>query len=530
MNREVTFFVQGYAFTRQLPLVFLMAYTFLILNCSAQAPFSNGFEIDYYYRAGKLLQMPDNSIIIFGGASAPIYGMVAKANAEGTVQWAKRFPGVFSNGVLVTSAAATGSNNFIVTVNDDLGNGVYIVKCDVSGNFQWIRKFDFAADVCKVASDGNYLLAGRNNFTGFFLYKLDPSGGLISAKNYSTGWVIYDDADKYIYDVVEHPVGDYFLLMNLGSGVFISRVDSSGAPVWIKKYLDDNWTNGPNSQWGGGKFLLMPDGSLIAAGKKGNNGLLVFRIDKDGNILWSKKYFSSFYAGTRNMFFKPNGDIVIYANANISPQKHVILEIDQTGSLLNAYALKYADYDITPLWIAPNNSGNMLLLQEINDTNSVFGFGKTTIHQTIGNFAGECLTDSVLSFSDSTNVLTSPQSFSIFETNASAPQTTTCLATNHSIVNYNICLDIGVDENTQGEAYNYVFPNPFTTQATITFGREINNATLRLYNLYGQIVLEKDNINGESVQLSHGNLQSGVYVYEVIEKEKSIYAGKAVVY
>ncbi|HLG33298.1 MAG TPA: T9SS type A sorting domain-containing protein [Bacteroidia bacterium] len=75
-----------------------------------------------------------------------------------------------------------------------------------------------------------------------------------------------------------------------------------------------------------------------------------------------------------------------------------------------------------------------------------------------------------------------------------------------------------------------LFPNPFTTHATIKFPGTLHLATFRLYNLYGQLVQEKNNINGESFQLNRETLGSGVYVYEVTEKGKKICGGKAVVY
>jgi len=75
-----------------------------------------------------------------------------------------------------------------------------------------------------------------------------------------------------------------------------------------------------------------------------------------------------------------------------------------------------------------------------------------------------------------------------------------------------------------------IFPNPFTATATITFGEEISAGRLCLYNMFGQMVQEKNNIYGGEIILTRENLGSGVYVYEVTDKEKKICTGKAVVY
>ena len=75
-----------------------------------------------------------------------------------------------------------------------------------------------------------------------------------------------------------------------------------------------------------------------------------------------------------------------------------------------------------------------------------------------------------------------------------------------------------------------IFPNPFTTHATIKFSRELSAACLRVYNMFGEVVVEQRNISGSTLNITRGNLAGGVYVYEVTEKEKKICGGKAVVY
>jgi Secretion system C-terminal sorting domain len=433
-------------------------------------------------------------------------------------------------------------------VNDELASGGLLIKTDISGNFQWVYQFNFAIDVCKVTSDKgavlmlpvfftaaviwyNYLLAGRNGLTGFFLYKVNPSGAVIFRKNYTTGLVMYDDAaDKYMFDVVEYPNGDYFLLINLGPGVFIERVDSSGTPVWLKKYLNDDWTDGTGSLAGGGKLLLMPNGSIMVSGKKPDNGLLVFKIDINGNILWSKSYYSSFPPSPKSAFLNTDGTITLYAHKKTLPKAHILVDIDTSGTLLDAHAIRHTAYSINPLWISSGNNNNKLLLQEIADTNSVFGYGKTSIHQIGISLSNQCLMDSSLSFTDSANVLALPQDLFVFADSAQSPQTIGCIATDHNFLNYNICLDIGIDEDSQAKFALLLFPNPFSTQAMITFGKEIHDATFHLYNLFGQLVQEKNNISGSEIILNRENLGSGVYVFEVIETGNKIYSGKAVVY
>ena len=91
-------------------------------------------------------------------------------------------------------------------------------------------------------------------------------------------------------------------------------------------------------------------------------------------------------------------------------------------------------------------------------------------------------------------------------------------------------LPSGIVNEINNKGRSSLSPNPFTTTATIRFGKEVSGATFSLYNLLGEKVSETSGITAESFQLTRGSLQIGAYVYEVREKDKSICRGKAVVY
>ena len=82
-----------------------------------------------------------------------------------------------------------------------------------------------------------------------------------------------------------------------------------------------------------------------------------------------------------------------------------------------------------------------------------------------------------------------------------------------------------------------IFPNPFTTHATIKFSHQLTSACLRVYNMFGELVVEQRNISGSTLTLTRGNLAGGVYVYEVWDpegngagKSQKVCAGKAIIY
>jgi len=76
---------------------------------------------------------------------------------------------------------------------------------------------------------------------------------------------------------------------------------------------------------------------------------------------------------------------------------------------------------------------------------------------------------------------------------------------------------------TQSLANNKVYYN--TKQQAIIIDANLlkQNLTLELYNTQGQIIL-KTSINNNSVSLS--NLQSGMYLYRLLQNDKEVYSGK----
>jgi hypothetical protein len=75
-----------------------------------------------------------------------------------------------------------------------------------------------------------------------------------------------------------------------------------------------------------------------------------------------------------------------------------------------------------------------------------------------------------------------------------------------------------------------LFPNPFNTSATLTFSTPLHDATLRIYNMYGQMMQQREHVSGREITVQRENLCSGIYIYEVSEAGRKITAGKAVVY
>jgi hypothetical protein len=74
-----------------------------------------------------------------------------------------------------------------------------------------------------------------------------------------------------------------------------------------------------------------------------------------------------------------------------------------------------------------------------------------------------------------------------------------------------------------------IYPNPFSTQTVLRTDDIFKNATVTIYNIYGQTVKQINNISGQEIILHRDNLSSGLYFVRLTEDNKVITADKLVI-
>lgn len=100
----------------------------------------------------------------------------------------------------------------------------------------------------------------------------------------------------------------------------------------------------------------------------------------------------------------------------------------------------------------------------------------------------------------------------------------------YQIDNINVDLIGGVDENSNSVSNSIsVFPNPFSGTTTIQTENQFENATLTVYNTFGQVVKELSGINGKSILISQDNLTSGLYFFRLTQNDELIAEDKLVI-
>ena len=90
--------------------------------------------------------------------------------------------------------------------------------------------------------------------------------------------------------------------------------------------------------------------------------------------------------------------------------------------------------------------------------------------------------------------------------------------------------------NVSGQLQVTVYPNPFSSTTTLSVrtpseqtSEKFKDATLTVYNLFGQQVKEMKNISGQTVTFSRDNLPSGLYFYKLTGNNEIIGTGKLII-
>lgn len=83
--------------------------------------------------------------------------------------------------------------------------------------------------------------------------------------------------------------------------------------------------------------------------------------------------------------------------------------------------------------------------------------------------------------------------------------------------------------SNQASSIINIFPNPFETQATVQFDKNLNDANLLLYNMIGQQIKEIKNISGTSYSIQRDDLPSGIYFISLMQDNMLITTKRIVI-
>lgn len=97
------------------------------------------------------------------------------------------------------------------------------------------------------------------------------------------------------------------------------------------------------------------------------------------------------------------------------------------------------------------------------------------------------------------------------------------------IYKLNSDLVLSVSEHSNRNSGVEIFPNPFSTRTTLQSDNIFKDATLTVYNSFGQQVKQINNISGQTITLHRDNLSSGLYFIRLTQDNKVITTDKLVI-
>jgi protein involved in ribonucleotide reduction len=311
-----------------------------------------------YLLAGETTSSDGDVIGAHGNRDA----FIIKVDANGNKQWSKPFGG--SGNDYAKSITTTTDGGYVFVGHTDSNNEEFItnkgkvdfwvVKIDGSGNKIWSKTFggtenDNARSIV-AQLDGTLIVAGtttsnngdiKNTYGGsdVLVIKLSGEGNIIWTKTYGyTG-------DEEVWDMASTSDGGYVIAggthENYNIDALVVKIDAEGNLQWMKKYGDTSY----DIAW---SISESPVGDFVLAGHSmshdgrvnggwGKPQAWIFKIDKIGNHVWTKKYgpFAGSTSDVANSIVAtPDGSYVFVANIQGTPrgQDGMIMKLDPNGN------------------------------------------------------------------------------------------------------------------------------------------------------------------------------------------------------
>jgi hypothetical protein len=437
----------------------------------------DGNEVGYCVR-----QTADGGFIVIGNTDTDVEGgpwdmYLVKTDSDGELEWSKTFggPGIEEG----RSVQETSDGGFIITGNTtgfDGESDVYLIKTTSDGTLEWTRTYGYAlgtdmGESVKQTSDGGYIIAGYTSGESFdydaYIVKTDSIGMVEWTKTFG------DALDDKGYDIQQTTDGGFVMVGNFGREVVEDEWTWYFADVYLVKMAADgtmewNKTYGNSTNAIGYHVEQMADGGYFICGER--SGPYLLKTTSDGTLQWSKTYGPMADGKTSAQLATDGGFIITGTIINDETFDMYLINTDSTG-----------------------NSG-CNEIDAITLVNS--GGGEGT--------GGEQGTGVGLS----SNIET--------QTASNGIETT-------------ICSSGGTNEIPEQHLSVSIFPNPFSSHTILHTDYYFDDATLTVYNSFGQIVKEIKNISGHTVTVFGENLPEGMYFFQLSQDSEVISSQKVVI-
>ncbi|MBW8330863.1 MAG: hypothetical protein K0M40_02500 [Prolixibacteraceae bacterium] len=325
----------------------------------------NGIKIwDKHYggrnsdHAYDVKQTSDNGYIVVGSTddfgkyeSTNVY--ILKLNSIGDTLWTKAYGTDFGDyGYSITESLDKG---FVITgMTYDYSTGMQnllILKIDKNGNQKWLK-------ICKCensyigksiipTNDGNYIiladkpeLGGQIINSHLRLFKINQSGDTLWTKvikkgySFQAGNIIQTNNNGYL--ICGTSIGDSSNKPG-ATDIYLVSLNNKGETIWMKNYGTKDYDFGRH-------VIQTKDLNYVVVGdfyRHENNNtftdLVIFKVKRDGSIIWSKNYKSKGYKIPSSVCEAKDLGLLIGGSINnndgVKFDDMLLLKLDKFGNL-----------------------------------------------------------------------------------------------------------------------------------------------------------------------------------------------------
>jgi hypothetical protein len=237
----------------------------------------------------------------------------------------------------VSAIAATGDGGFIIASNtsgDSTNRDILIMKVKSNGTIAWKKRIttsnhEIVYSMTKVP--GGYVLVGANvsNDVDALLIKITESGSIAWKNSYASS-----DAD-FGYAVTATDQGELLMAGIQVNSPFLLKLSATGRRIWGRLIPTEIYSaDGRISILNSGGFYFLVGTSTKGEHAHGgieHTGISVTKLSSNGQLLWTREYFSKDAIVAWNATTATNGNIIIAGHAGSITAKALLFEINTDG-------------------------------------------------------------------------------------------------------------------------------------------------------------------------------------------------------
>ncbi|MEO8087240.1 MAG: hypothetical protein ABI763_10495 [Bacteroidota bacterium] len=436
---------------------------------------------------------------------------ITKTDMSGNIYWTKEF--VIQGGGVINSIIQTVDLGYILAGSlDSLSipisdNKPFLLKVDSSGLFSWIKIYNATGNVSVngvfQTNDSGYLVSAGNGIEANII-RTDKNGDTLWTKILSgTGsiWSSYCTNDNG------------FILCGNGSagGINLIKIDSLANVTWSNNYVSGALEFGRT-------VLQTSDSGYIVTGCNNcltpNDDGLVFKTEKNGSLIWAKKFISPLRDFGMSVIENSINEFVLtgYLNDTAGFGTFLInLNTNGDTNWTSTYPVNGGGVSL----IQSDNGGYIISCQQSNPNQTVIirtnAIGETGCSQKYNSLIIQDVIPQI------TNLTVQTLSSNVIVDTIQVQQHNINLNTT------TICINTGANIESKKLNSNFSFsPNPFHSTATIRSNSQftMHDAQLKIYNAMGSLVRIEhiSNItpdNNQDYILHRDYLSNGLYFYEL---------------